>query len=54
VTVVAVAHRLSTVRDSDQVCFMRDGRIVASGTFDEVVEAVPDFAVQAALAGLTR
>lgn len=54
VTVVAVAHRLSTIRDSDQVCFMRDGRIVASGTFDEVVAAVPDFAEQAALAGLSR
>ena len=54
VTVVAVAHRLSTVMDSDQVCFMRDGKIVANGTFDEVVAAVPDFAVQAALAGLTR
>jgi len=54
VTVVAVAHRLSTVMDSDQVCFMRDGKIIANGTFDEVVAAVPDFAVQAALAGLTR
>lgn len=53
VTVVAVAHRLSTIRDSDQVCFMADGRIVALGTFDELVAAVPDFATQAALAGLT-
>lgn len=52
VTVVAVAHRLSTIRDSDQVCFMADGRIVALGTFDELVAAVPDFATQAALAGL--
>lgn len=53
VTVVAVAHRLSTIRDSDQVLFMRDGQIAAKGTFDELVAAVPDFAVQAALAGLT-
>ena len=52
VTIVSVAHRLSTIRDSDQVVFMRDGSILASGTFDEVVDAVPDFAVQAALAGL--
>lgn len=54
VTIVSVAHRLSTIRDSDQVVFMRDGGIVAKGTFDEVVDSVPDFAVQAALAGLTR
>lgn len=53
VTVVSVAHRLSTIRDNDQVCFMRDGTIVASGTFDEVVASVPDFAVQAELAGLS-
>ncbi|KRF33717.1 ABC transporter ATP-binding protein [Yonghaparkia sp. Soil809] len=52
VTVVAVAHRLSTIRDSDQVCFMADGRIVARGTFDELVASVPEFAVQAALSGL--
>ena len=52
VTVVAVAHRLSTIRDSDQVCFMADGRIVARGSFDDLVATVPEFAVQAALAGL--
>lgn len=52
VTVVVVAHRLATIRHSDQVCFMRDGRIVARGTFDDVVAAEPDFAQQAALAGL--
>ncbi len=52
VTVVVVAHRLATIRDSDQVCFLRDARLVASGTFEEVVAAAPDFAQQAALAGL--
>ncbi|SHE24017.1 ABC transporter ATP-binding protein [Actinomyces glycerinitolerans] len=52
VTVIVVAHRLATIRHSDQVCFMRDAHLVASGTFDEVVAAAPDFAQQAALAGL--
>lgn len=52
VTVIAVAHRLSTVRHSDQVCFMRDGTIAARGTFDEVVAAHPEFATQARLSGL--
>lgn len=52
VTVVTVAHRLSTVRHADLVCFMRDGRIAARGTFDEVVAAEPEFARQAELAGL--
>lgn len=52
VTVITVAHRLATVRDADLVCFFSEGRIAAQGTFDEVVRAAPDFAVQAKLAGL--
>lgn len=52
VTVISVAHRLSTVRHSDQVCFMRGGTIVSRGTFEELVAAEPDFAAQAHLAGL--
>lgn len=54
VSVVVVAHRLATIRHSDQVCFLRDGRLVATGTFEEVVAAQPDFAIQAHLAGLGR
>jgi len=52
VTVICVAHRLATIRDSDEVLFMRDGRIEARGTFDEVIAAEPEFAQQARLAGL--
>lgn len=52
VTVITVAHRLATIRDADIVFFFKDGRLEASGTFDDVVRGVPDFAVQAALAGL--
>jgi ATP-binding cassette, subfamily B, bacterial PglK len=53
VTVISVAHRLSTIRHSDQVCFMRDATIVNRGTFDELVAREPEFALQARLAGLT-
>lgn len=52
VTVISVAHRLSTIRNNDKVAFMKDGEIVSEGTFDEVVGANSDFAMQAALAGL--
>lgn len=52
VTVITVAHRLSTIRSADIVFFLKEGELVAQGTFDEVVEKVPDFASQAALAGL--
>lgn len=52
VTVITVAHRLATVRNADLICFFKDGKIAARGTFDEVVAAAPDFALQAKLAGL--
>lgn len=54
VSVIVVAHRLATIRHSNQVCFMRDGEMIARGTFEEVVAAEPDFAAQAALAGLAE
>lgn len=52
VTTITVAHRLSTIRDSDIVFFFADGRLAAQGTFSDVVAQMPDFAEQAALAGL--
>jgi ATP-binding cassette, subfamily B, bacterial PglK len=52
-TKIVVAHRLSTVREADQVLFLRRGRLEASGRFEEVRRAVPDFARQVQLSGLT-
>lgn len=52
ITIVMVAHRLATIVDSDIVFFMSGGRVTAQGTFAELVATVPEFAEQAALAGL--
>ena len=52
VTIIAVAHRLSTVRDSDELFYMESGFVLARGTFDEVTAEVPKFLEQARLAGL--
>lgn len=51
-TVVMIAHRLSTVRNSDVVVYMDKGRVLAVGTFNEVRLIVPDFDRQARLMGL--
>jgi ABC-type bacteriocin/lantibiotic exporter with double-glycine peptidase domain len=52
VTVITVAHRLSTVRTADVVVYVQNGRIVSTGTFDEIRKTVANFDVQAKLMGL--
>lgn len=51
-TVLVIAHRLSTVRDADEVFYLEDGTLVCSGPFEHVARTVPRFAEHARLAGL--
>lgn len=51
-TIIVVAHRLSTVRHVDQLIFLRHGRVAATGTFDEVRERDAEFARLVALGSL--
>jgi len=52
VTVLVVAHRLSTVRNCDMVIYLDNGKILSQGSFDQVRITVPDFDQQAQLMGL--
>jgi ATP-binding cassette subfamily C protein len=52
-TIISVAHRLATIKNADIIFFMSGGRLVAQGTFGELVRTVPEFAEQASLAGLS-
>ncbi len=38
-TVIAIAHRLHTAHDADRIVVLRDGRVVESGSHDELVRA---------------
>ena len=38
-TLIVVAHRLDTIRDADQIIVMDSGRIVESGTWDDLYES---------------
>lgn len=40
-TLIVIAHRLSTVKDSDQLFVVDEGNIVAHGTHDELLETCP-------------
>jgi ABC-type multidrug transport system fused ATPase/permease subunit len=52
VTIVMIAHRLSTVRNADLVLYLEDGRVLSLGTFEHVRREIPNFDIQAKLMGL--
>ena len=52
VTTLIVAHRLSTIRNVDQVVYLENGKIQAVGKFEEIRQKIPNFETQANLMGL--
>jgi ABC-type multidrug transport system fused ATPase/permease subunit len=52
VTLIVIAHRLSTVQSADKIIYLENGQLESMGTFNEVREAVPNFDKQAKLMGL--
>jgi ABC-type bacteriocin/lantibiotic exporter with double-glycine peptidase domain len=49
ITIISIAHRLSTVLHADRVVYLEKGQISSSGTFKQVRKAVPNFDKQAKL-----
>jgi ATP-binding cassette subfamily B protein len=48
-TVLIIAHRLATVRHADRIAVMERGRIIATGSHDELTQSNPLYARLAAL-----
>ena len=46
ITIVMIAHRLSTVRECDSIILLDKGEIKGQGTFEELVNSNDDFKAQ--------
>ena len=52
ITLISVAHRISTIKDYDQICYLDGGQILGKDTFRALADQLPQFGLQVALAGL--
>jgi len=52
-TVIIVAHRLTTIKDADQVIYLEGGKVLGIGTFTELQSTLPEFNEQVRLGLLT-
>ena len=52
VTIIVVAHRLSSVKKADKLIYLKEGKIISAGTFDEVKSSTPEFEHQVKLLSL--
>lgn len=52
ITLIVIAHRLSTVVDADRIYYMSGGIVIGEGTFSHLKNNHPEFLTQAKLMGL--
>ena len=50
-TTIVIAHRLSTVRNSNLLVFLEDWKVLSTVSFEHVKNLVPNFALHAKLMG---
>lgn len=53
-TIIAIAHRLSTLKSCDRLIYLKNGQIVDTGTFEELSKKHPDFEKLIKLSSLTN
>ncbi|MEO0679257.1 MAG: ABC transporter ATP-binding protein [Pseudomonadota bacterium] len=51
-TIIMIAHRLTTVRNCDEIFLLERGRVAASGTYAQLLERSPEFRAMAESGGL--
>ncbi|MBR6571336.1 MAG: ABC transporter ATP-binding protein, partial [Clostridia bacterium] len=42
-TTILIAHRISTIENMDKILFLEQGRLLACGTHDQLLESCPEY-----------
>ena len=42
-TVIVIAHRLSSIKNADKICVLKEGNVIAEGTHDELMKNCEEF-----------
>ena len=42
-TILIIAHRLTTIINCDKINFIEDGKVIASGTHEELLKSCPEY-----------
>ena len=52
ISIVVIAHRLSSIRDVSRIYYIKNGAVVAAGSFEELRNNLEEFRVQTEIMGL--
>lgn len=52
ITLIVVAHRLSTIKDADKVLYIKSGKVIGFGKFNKLTDEIPELRRQAKLMGI--
>ncbi|MBR1639054.1 MAG: ABC transporter ATP-binding protein [Treponema sp.] len=42
-TVIVIAHRLSSIKNADKICVLKEGMLIAEGNHDELIKSSPEY-----------
>ena len=47
ITLIVVAHRLATIKDCDEIYYLSNGKVIANGDYDSLLDSSEQFQLMA-------